>query len=248
MAPQRIALIHALRHSPAPIEAAFSRLWPEVELANLLDDSLSADLSKLTRADQPMSKLHPSIMSRFNLLGRYAIKSVEADAVLFTCSAFGAYIDNFSASVAPFPVLKPNEAMLDDLLSLASEHFKKINQPLNSALVATFSPTLNSMIAEIQGLINDRQLSPQILKIHPLYVDGAMAALNDGNGELHDALVTEAVNQLCASHKGEIEAIALAQFSLARSAPVVAISIGKTVLTTPDSAVTAMRQRLRASC
>ena len=34
----RIALIHALRHSPPPIEAAFARLWPEAVLMNLLDD------------------------------------------------------------------------------------------------------------------------------------------------------------------------------------------------------------------
>ena len=40
----RIALIHALEHSLAPIAASFARLWPEARLMNLLDDSLSADL------------------------------------------------------------------------------------------------------------------------------------------------------------------------------------------------------------
>ena len=42
----RIALIHALAHSLAPIEEAFVRLWPEVRRTNLLDDSLSADLAR----------------------------------------------------------------------------------------------------------------------------------------------------------------------------------------------------------
>ena len=42
----RIALIHALRHSVAPVEAAFLRLWPQARLMNLLDDSLSADLAR----------------------------------------------------------------------------------------------------------------------------------------------------------------------------------------------------------
>ncbi len=41
----RIALIHALRHSPPPIEAAFARAWPEAVLMNLLDDSISASTS-----------------------------------------------------------------------------------------------------------------------------------------------------------------------------------------------------------
>ena len=42
----RIALIHALRHSPPPVETAFAALWPEARLMNLLDDSLSADLAR----------------------------------------------------------------------------------------------------------------------------------------------------------------------------------------------------------
>ncbi len=41
----RVALIHALRHSVAPVEDAFLRLWPEARRVNLLDDSLSADLA-----------------------------------------------------------------------------------------------------------------------------------------------------------------------------------------------------------
>ena len=48
----RIALIHALRHSPPPIEAAFARAWPEAVLMNLLDDSLSADLAR----DGPLTR------------------------------------------------------------------------------------------------------------------------------------------------------------------------------------------------
>ena len=42
----RIALIHALKVSIPPIEEAFSRLWPEAQLANLLDDSLATDLAR----------------------------------------------------------------------------------------------------------------------------------------------------------------------------------------------------------
>ena len=42
----RIALIHALSHSVAPINAAFERDWPEAVRMNLLDDSLSADLAR----------------------------------------------------------------------------------------------------------------------------------------------------------------------------------------------------------
>ena len=36
----RIALIHALKHSIVPIEAAFATHWPDARLMNLLDEIL----------------------------------------------------------------------------------------------------------------------------------------------------------------------------------------------------------------
>ena len=77
----RIALIHALQHSLPPIAASFAKLWPEAELMNLLDDSLSADLAREGGLTRGMTE-------RFLKLGRYATGS-GADAILFTCSAFG---------------------------------------------------------------------------------------------------------------------------------------------------------------
>jgi hypothetical protein len=47
----RIALIHALAHSVAPVNEAFERAWPEAVRMNLLDDSLSADLARGTGLD-----------------------------------------------------------------------------------------------------------------------------------------------------------------------------------------------------
>ncbi len=42
----RIALIHATPVAMAPIHAAFAADWPEAELTNLLDDSLSIDRAR----------------------------------------------------------------------------------------------------------------------------------------------------------------------------------------------------------
>ena len=107
----RIALIHALAHSPPPIEAAFARLWPEVRRTNLLDDSLSADLAR-------DGALTPAMTERFLTLARYAANT-GADAILFTCSAFGPCIEACAEALAPMPVLKPNEAMIEEALALA---------------------------------------------------------------------------------------------------------------------------------
>ena len=81
----RIALIHALKHSIAPIEAAFAKTWPEARLMNLLDDSLSADLAR-------DGGLSDAMTERFLKLGRYAA-GTGSDAILFTCSAFGPCIE-----------------------------------------------------------------------------------------------------------------------------------------------------------
>ena len=77
----RIAIIHAPRHSPPPIETAFAAAWPEARLMNLLDDSLSADLAREGRLTDAMT-------ARFLTLARYAA-GTGAQGILFSCSAFG---------------------------------------------------------------------------------------------------------------------------------------------------------------
>ena len=104
----RIALIHATPAAVGPIEAAFAETWPEPDLVNLLDDSLSRD--RALAAD-----LTESMYRRFDALGGYAV-SIGVDAILFTCSAFGPAIERV-ARAAAIPVLKPNEAMFAEAIA-----------------------------------------------------------------------------------------------------------------------------------
>jgi hypothetical protein len=207
----RIALIHALRHSPPPIEAAFARLWPEARLMNLLDDSLSADLARDGAITEAMT-------GRFLSLARYA-KATGADGILFTCSAFGPCIEAVQREFAPMPVLKPNEAMIEEAEALGGR----------IGLLASFAPTLQSMPPEF----------PAALTVMPKLAEGALAALDRGDGDAHDRLAAEAARDLA-----DCDAIALAQFSLARAASAVAAATGKKVLTTPESAVRKLKRLL----
>lgn len=79
----RIALIHALAHSVAPVNAAFDRLWPDCVRMNLLDDSLSVDLAA------GRAKVDNGMTSRFVALATYAVRT-DACGILFTCSALPA--------------------------------------------------------------------------------------------------------------------------------------------------------------
>jgi Asp/Glu/Hydantoin racemase len=224
----RIALIHALAHSVAPINAAFERDWPAALRMNLLDDSLSADLARSG------AQLDAAMHARFAVLGDYAV-STGADALLFTCSAFGPCIEAVARRHAPRPVLKPNEAMIDEAVRLAgtADPIGHIGHIGRIGLIASFAPTLQSMPAEFPaGTALDVELAV-----------GALDALDAGDTDQHDRRTAEAAQRLQA--RG-CTLIALAQFSLARAAPAVRAATGLPVLTTVDSAVAALRRRLGA--
>ncbi len=207
----RITLIHALKHSIVPIEASFARLWPDASLMNLVDDSLSADLARDGRLTEAMTE-------RFLALGRYAA-STGADAILFTCSAFGPCIEAVARDHAPMPVLKPNAAMIEQAVAKGGR----------IGLLSTFAPTLVSMPPEFPGSV----------EVVPRLVEGALAALDRGDRAEHDRLVVEASRNL-----RDCDLIALAQDSMAPAAAGVAEASGRPVLTTPNSAVMKLKQLL----
>ena len=215
----RIALIHALRHSVAPIADSFARLWPEAELANLLDDSLSADLARDGALTERMTE-------RFLTLAQYAA-GCGAAGILFTCSAFGPCIEACAEALAPLPLLKPNEAMIEDCLAFGSHP--------RIGLLASFPATLASMPAEFAE-------ANAAAMVVPMLAAGALAALDAGDAATHDRLVVEAALRLA-----DCDVIALGQFSLARTAGVVATATGRPVLTTPDSAVRKLQRMLLAA-
>ncbi|HVZ06936.1 aspartate/glutamate racemase family protein [Rhodopila sp.] len=217
----RIALIHALSHSIAPTADAFARLWPSAQLMNLLDDSLSADLARA-------GALTPAMTDRFLTLARYAA-STGADGILFTCSAFGPCIEACADALAPMPVLKPNEAMIEDAVALAGPTGR-------IGLLATFPPTLESMPPEFHVA------GGAGISLEPCFAEGALAALDRGDAAGHDAAAVKA-----AQHMVGCDVIALSQFSLARAAPLIEKATGTRVLTTPDSAVQKLRRLLQAS-
>jgi hypothetical protein len=213
----RITLIHAMSPSIPPIMQAFDRLWPEATLMNLLDDSLAPDLAR-------DGTLTPAMTDRFLALARYA-QSAGADAILFTCSAFGPCIEACARAFPAIPVLEPNEAMIEDAVALVGPRGR-------IGLMATFAPTLTSMPPEFAAVAPEATLVPCL-------AEGALAALNAGDDAGHDRAAVRAASALQGC-----DVIALAQFSLSQAAGPVAAATGKTVLTTPDSAVRKLRRLL----
>ncbi len=213
----RIALIHALRDSVVPAMDAMARGWPQARFANLLDDSLSADLAR-------DGKLTPAMTERFVRLARYAVDT-GADGILFTCSAFGPAIEAARASVK-VPVLKPNESAFAEALAAGPR----------IGVIVSFAGSLLSLKAEIEAMAAGRRI-----EIHSRLVPDALAALQAGDGAGHDAAVAAD-----AANLPPCDSIVLGQFSMARARALVAAKVPCPVLTTPDAAVADLRRRVGA--
>ncbi|PTM43390.1 aspartate/glutamate racemase family protein [Bosea sp. 124] len=215
----RIALIHALEESVLPARAAFSAHWPQAKAFDLLDTSLATDLAARGSLDAAMTE-------RFLTLGRYAVATEgtagPAKAILFTCSAFGPAIDAVKRDL-PIPVLRPNESAFAEALALGGR----------IGLVVTFAPSLPSLTQELN------EMAGKPVDVAGIVVDGALAALKAGDGEMHDRLVAAEVARL-----GGIDTLILGQFSLARAKPAIEAATGLRVVTTPEAAIRGLKRAL----
>jgi len=216
--PARIALIHALSLSLAPVLQVFEEHWPEAELVNILDDSLSVDLRRA-------QTLTGQITRRIISLGEYA-HDAGADAILFTCSAFGEAIDALEATL-DIPVLKPNEAMFDEAILAGGK----------IGMLTTFGPSVPSMEAEFQEQAASLTCPP-VLKT--VLVEEAMNKLSSGDVEGHNRLLKQAA----LFYFAHFDIVMLAQFSTAQAFnSVSSVTSGRT-LTSPKSAVLRLKDKV----
>lgn len=215
----RIYLVHATPVAVEPAVTAFHDGWPEAELANLLDDTLSRDRARA-------GALTPEIAARIGALGDYAI-AAGAAAVLYTCSAFGPAIGAVAAR-APVPVLRPNEAMF----RLALDAGGRIG------MLGTVEAGMPSLAEAFEAAARSAGVAATL---EPLCVPEAMEALRRGDVAAHNRLVAGAAPRLAGC-----DAVMLAQISTARAAAAVSERIDVPVLTAPESAVALLRRILGA--
>ena len=199
-----------------PIVDSFHANWPQARLANLLEDAWMPDLA----AD---GKLTDDMIERFVMTGRYCVKA-GADAILFTCSAFGPAIDEVRRQLS-IPVLKPNEAMYEEL----------VKKNCSASLLATFPPSIPSMVTEIN---DTAKAAGTQVRLMTHLVDGALAALQGNKPEEHNRLIADMVAKL------QCDVIAFAQFSMAPALKLAAARVATPILTTPDSAVAKLKRML----
>lgn len=210
----RIVLLHGTPVAVEPIQRAFATRWPEAEIVNLLDDSLSVDRAK----DHDLT---PRMFERFVELGTYAHR-LGAAAILVTCSAFGPAIERMAREL-PVPVLKPNEAMFREA----------IGRGRRIGMLATFAPSVVTMTEEFEQFVAETGASATL---ETIVVEGAMDALRKGDADRHNALIAARAPELASC-----DAIMLAHFSTSRALAAVTVAVKTPVLTAPDAAVDRIR-------
>jgi Asp/Glu/hydantoin racemase len=166
------------------------------------------------------------MIDRFCVLAKY-VEAGGADAILFTCSAFGAAIE-IARTAVRIPVLKPNEAMMEEAIATGPR----------IALLATFEPSLPSMKSELEQLAAARKAS---IHIRTKAVPQALAALQLGDDLAHDKQIAAAAEEF-----SECDALLLCQFSMASAAERIPACRGRSVFTSPYSAVARLKQLLHA--
>ena len=222
--PHRIALIHPLAPAMAAAAAAFRRHWPEARCINLLDDSLPDDLYRLGMA-------HPDVRRRLVALLDYA-KGLGVSGILFTGSGFGPVLDELAPGLG-LPMLKPNQAMFEEALALAT------GQPAKKlGMVVSFPAAAEAMKEDFDGA---RRAAGSGVALEFAMVPDAMECLRKNDPEGHNRLVAEAAHGLA-----HCSAVMLAQFSMAQAqdAAQAALGAGVPVLSSPGSAVQKLRRMI----
>lgn len=223
----RITLISALAQSPGPAMEAMREVWPEAAATNLIDDSLAGDFAAL-------GAITPAIMERFLTLGRYAASATDGNGptrgLLFTCSAFRPAILRVKADL-PIPVVTPNEGAFDEALSRC----RGGPDGGTIGLLLTFAGSVAPLSGEIAAMAEE--IGQQCPRIVPQVADGALDALQTGDGDTHDRLAAEAAERL-----PPVDVVVIGQFSMARAASLVEGRRAEPVLTTPHMAVRKLRR------
>lgn len=209
----RVAVIHATRLAIDPVMTAFAQDWAEVDVMNILDDTLSRDRAAA-------NKLTNALAARISDLADYAVGG-GAGGILYSCSAFGPAIRAVAHNL-DIPVLTPNEAMFAEASAAKGQ----------IGLLASFGPTVAALAGEFAAMSGGRPLQAQC-------VPAALTAAQAGDPQAHDELLAKAAEEMTAC-----ETIMLAQFSTARAADAVKKATKKTVLSSPGSAVRALKARL----
>ncbi|MFN4088136.1 MAG: aspartate/glutamate racemase family protein [Alphaproteobacteria bacterium] len=215
MSGPRIGLVHALRDSMPPLDAALAEHWPEAVALHLFDGSLYADRNRATATEAEIERR----------IARLLRHSAEAGAagILFSGSFFGAAVEMGREGLS-VPVLTSFDGIVEAAFA-ADTDFQVLSSAPDSATL---------LVAELE-----RRAEGRAVRARPHSVPEAIAALLAGEPERHDEAVAAAAAAL--PPEGTI---LLAQFSMGRAKSLAEARSGRRILAAAEAGVLHLKRLL----
>lgn len=186
-----------------------SELAPDAKVLHFVDSDVLATVMH-------EGEISPASTRRMVHLAQ-AAESAGADVIFSACSSLGPAID-VARRLVSVPIVKIDDAMT----ASAVETAKTIG------VLATVPTTLPPTCALVE---EKAQAAGRDITVRQRLCEGAFSVLMSGDRDRHDAMVLDGARALAS----EVDAIVLAQASMARLAPAIADAVGKPVLSSPRS-------------
>lgn len=213
----RIALISAVAAAIPPATAALADQFSTAEVWNLLDDRLLSDANE-------QGGLNEGLTTRMSRLIDHAVAE-GVDGVLLTCSMYGSVAQSSDLGV---PVLAPDEAAFEEL---SSSGYGTV------LVVASFESALHDSVTRLDAFFADKGVATHV---RGAVASDALEASKSGDTTRVAASIIDVARQ----NGTGVDAVFLAQYSLAPAAAEVSGAVGLPVVTGPTSAAMKLRRTI----
>ena len=213
----KVVLIHTSPVSLNDLKALFKEIVPEVEMVNIIDDSLLDEVKKV-------GHINPAIISRMCAYVQVA-KTLNPDLIFNQCSSVGEAFD-IARTQVDCKTLKIDEPMAERAVELGS----KIG--VVATVASTMAPSCNLVRHKATEAGKD-------VEVNEYLVNGALDILMSGDVDRHNELVIEAIRKA----EAENDVVVLAQGSMTAILPLLKDNV-KPILTSPRLAVERVRKEL----
>ena len=209
-----ITMIHTVFPIVENLKAIFEKKLGNqpVIIYNIVDDSI---LPRILNNGSISPEIASTVYQHI-----FSAEKIGSDIVLVTCSSISEVVDMVSPLIS-VPVIKVDDVMTDEAIKIAD----------TLGVVATIETTLNPTINQLKKKMVKAGKEINIVPL--LCSDAYKALINESDPKKHDLLLYKGIEKIIE----DVDAIVLAQASMARLLPKLRKLTNKPILTSPESAV-----------
>lgn len=215
-------MIHAVQESIPPVRQAFGDVFPEAEAINLLDEALLIDFEAAGGLNSPQG---PALRRRMCALVRYG-EEFGANAVGLACSVYSPVVET-ARQLVNIPVVSSYEAVMAE----AVNHGRRVG------LIATNTHTMKDARQYLEQAGQERG---QKVEVRERVCEELFKVMRSEGPEAYRRLLAQEIVALAP----QVDAIVLAQFSMASALSYVAERSAVPVLSAPHASVGKIRRLL----